>query len=82
MPDQMLSAPNTPDQDELTAALPEARAHIRDAIRRAEREGISRDALAFALMSEALPRIVHEHGPAWAAEMLAKLAARISAGLV
>jgi hypothetical protein len=80
--DQTCSAGNEPEEYELAARFGEARAHICNAIRRAERDGISGDALAFALMSEALPRIVHEHGPAWAAEMLAKLADRIGAGLV
>ncbi len=78
----MFSAPNQPDEDRLASGFAEARTHVQGALRHAEREGISSETLAFALMSEALPRIVHTHGPAWTAEMLAKLAHRIGAGLV
>jgi hypothetical protein len=60
----------------------EARAHVRNAIRRAESAGISNQTLAFALIGEALPHIVHEYGPAWAAEVLTRLAQRIRAGLI
>ena len=60
----------------------DARAHVRSAIRHAESEGISSETFAFALMSEALPCIVHQHGPLWTAEMLTKLAQRIATGLV
>lgn len=80
--DETCSARNEREEHEPAARFGEARAHIASAIRRAERDGISGETLAFALMSEALPRIVHTHGRAWAAEMLAKLAHRIRAGLV
>ena len=47
----------------------------------AEADGISSEVLALALISEALPPIVHEHGPIWAATVLMKLARRLRAGL-
>jgi hypothetical protein len=59
----------------------EARAHVRNAVRCAEADGIPSEALALALISEALPPIVHEHGPIWAATVLMKLARRLRAGL-
>jgi len=58
----------------------EARAHVRNAVRCAEADGISSETLALALIGEALPPIVHEHGPIWAATVLMKLARRLRAG--
>ena len=59
----------------------EARVHVQNAVRRAEADGISSETLALALIGEALPPIVHEHGPLWAAAVLMKLARRLRAGL-
>jgi hypothetical protein len=59
----------------------EARVHVRNAVKRAEADGISSETLALALIGEALPPIVHEHGPIWAATVLMKLARRLRAGL-
>jgi hypothetical protein len=58
----------------------EARVHVRNAVKRAEADGISSETLALALIGEALPPIVHEHGPIWAATVLTKLARRLRAG--
>ena len=58
----------------------EATAHVRNAVRCAEADGISSEVLALALISEALPPIVHEHGPIWAATVLMKLARRLRGG--
>jgi hypothetical protein len=69
------------DEDELPARFREARTHVQAAVRRAESDGVPGKALGLALMSEALPRIVKEHGRAWAATVLTRLAERISAGL-
>jgi hypothetical protein len=81
--DPDLSSPRNNRQDEQRAArFDEARGHVRSAIRRAESAGISKETLAFALISEALPHIVGEHGPAWTAEVLTRLAQRIRAGVV
>jgi len=59
----------------------EARAHVRRAVKCAEADGISSETLALALIGEALPPIVHKHGPIWAATVLMKLARRLRAGL-
>ncbi|WP_159010749.1 hypothetical protein [Bradyrhizobium sp. S69] len=59
----------------------EARVHVRNAVKRAEADGISSETLALALIGEALPPIVHEHGPMWAATVLMQLARRLRAGL-
>ena len=48
-------------------------------MRCAEADGISSETLALALIGEALPPIVHEHGPIWAATVLMKLARRLRA---
>ena len=80
--DKTSSARNERDEEQLPAGFGEARAHVRNAIKRAERDGILSETLGLALLSEALPRIVHEHGPAWTAEVLARLAQRIDAGSV
>ena len=58
----------------------EARAHVRNAMRCAEADGISRDIFALALIGEALPPIVDQHGSVWAARVLMKLARRLRAG--
>jgi hypothetical protein len=58
----------------------EARAHVRNAVRCAEADGIPSETLALALIGEALPPIVNQHGPIWAATVLIKLAHRLSAG--
>jgi hypothetical protein len=54
---------------------------VRNAVRCAEADGISSETLALALIGEALPPIVHEHGPIWTATVLMKLARRLRAGL-
>jgi hypothetical protein len=75
--------PGPDDVSELQTAFrfDEARVHIRNAVKRAEADGISSETLALALIGEALPPIVHERGPIWAAAVLTKLARRLRAGL-
>jgi hypothetical protein len=78
------ATPSGPDNfSELQTAfrLDEARVHVQNAVRRAEADGISSETLALALIGEALPPIVHEHGPIWAATVLMKLARRLRTGL-
>ena len=65
------------DEDELAALFQEARTYVQAAIERAESQGIPSEALGLALMGEALPRIVKEHGLAGAAAVLTKLANRV-----
>jgi hypothetical protein len=68
-------------QPRTASRLDEARVHVRNAVKRAEADGISSETLALALIGEALPPMVHEHGPLWAATVLMKLAHRLRAGL-
>ncbi len=87
----MKSSPATPDAtlsgldnfsgQQTALRFDEARAHVRNAVRCAKADGISSETLALALIGEALPPIVHEHGPIWAATVLMKLARRLRAGL-
>ena len=76
-----LSDPGHFGEQQTALRFDEARAHVRNAVRRAEADGISSETLALALIGEALPPIVHEHGPIWAATVLMKLAGRLRAGL-
>jgi hypothetical protein len=69
--------PDENDEDELVALFHEARTHVQTAIERAESQGVASNALGLALLSEALPRIVKEHGLAGAAAVLTELANRI-----
>jgi hypothetical protein len=76
-----LSGPDHFSEQQTALRFDEARAHVRNAVRCAEADGISSETLALALIGEALPPIVHEHGPIWAATVLMKLARRLRAGL-
>jgi hypothetical protein len=76
-----LPGPNDVSELQTAFRFDEARMHIRNAVKRAEADGISSETLALALIGEALPPIVHERGPIWAAAVLTKLARRLRAGL-
>ena len=76
-----LSGPDNFSERQTAFRFDEAGADVRNAVRCAETAGISSETLALALISEALPPIVHEHGPIWAATVLMKLARRLRAGL-
>ena len=76
-----LSGPDNVSELQPAFRFDEARVHVRNAVKRAEADGISSETLALALIGEALPPIVHEHGPLWAAKILMKLARRLRAGL-
>ena len=76
-----LPGPETVSEWQTAFRFDEARVHVRNAVKRAEADGISSETLALALIGEALPPIVHEHGPIWAATVLMKLARRLRAGL-
>src|ERR1700730_15810 len=76
-----LSGPENFSEQQTAFRFDEARAHVRNAVRCAEADGISSETLALALIGEALPPIVHKHGPIWAATVLMKLARRLNAGL-
>nr|HEV8009844.1 hypothetical protein [Bradyrhizobium sp.] len=79
--DATLSDPDNFSEPKTAFRFDEARAHVRNAVRCAEADGISSETVALALIGEALPPIVHEHGPIWAAAVLMKLARRLRAGL-
>src|ERR1700679_2609679 len=79
--DAMLSGPDNFSEQQTAFRFDEARLHVRNAVRCAQADGISSETLALALIGEALPPIVHEHGPIWAAAVLIKLARRLRAGL-
>ena len=76
-----LPGPDNVSEPQAAFRFDEARVHVRNAVKRAEADGISSETLALALIGEALPPIVHEHGPLWAATILMKLARRLRAGL-
>jgi hypothetical protein len=78
--DAALSGPDNFCEPRTAFRFDEARAHVRNAVRCAEADGIPSETLALALIGEALPPIVHEHGPVWAATVLTKLARRLRAG--
>jgi len=75
------AGPDSLSKQQAAFRFDEARTHVRNAVRCAEADGISSETLALALIGEALPPIVHEHGPIWAATVLMKLARRLHAGL-
>jgi hypothetical protein len=75
------SGPDNSREQQTAFRFDEARAHVRNAVRCAEADGISTETLALALIGEALPSIVREHGPIWVATVLVKLARRLRAGL-
>ena len=71
-----------PAHDDMDAAVApprfdEARNHMRVAIERIERAGISAETLHAVLMTETLPRLIHEHGPLWVAAMLAQFSSAL-----
>jgi hypothetical protein len=77
----MLPGPDNVSELRTAFRFDEARVHVRNAVKRAEADGISSETLALALIGEAIPPMVHEHGPIWAATVLMKLARRLRAGL-
>jgi hypothetical protein len=82
LPPNLSSACDQKWDGQSAARYDEARALVQDTIRRADKAGISRQTLVFALIGEALPHLVREHGPAWASEVLTRLAQRIRSGLI
>jgi hypothetical protein len=76
-----LSSPDNFSEQQTAFRFDDARAHVRNAVSCAEADGIPGETLALALIGEALPPIVRQHGPIWAAAVLVKLARRLRAGL-
>ena len=75
--EEMLHAPEEMDASVVPPRFKEARDHIRAAIECVERAGIPAETLQAVLMSEALPRLIHEHGPLWVAAMLAQFSSEL-----
>ena len=75
--EEMLHAPEEIDASVVPPRFDEARDHIRAAIERIERTGISTETLHAVLMSETLPRLIQQHGPLWVAAMLAQLSSAL-----
>jgi hypothetical protein len=74
---EILRAPDEMDATVEPPRFDEACNHIGSAIERIERAGIPTETLHAALMSETLPRLIHQHGPLWVAAMLAQLSSAL-----
>jgi len=72
--DEMLSAPDRVDDSHLPPRFAETRTALRDAIKHLEAKGVSNGTIVMAMLSETLPRMVYERGPAGAAATLSKIA--------
>ena len=66
----------------MPARFDEAHASMRDEIARLAAAGVPELTLVAVMLSEAIPRMVHENGPEWAAAVLTNLASNISPGAV
>ena len=78
--DRMLAAPDDIAPSRLPPRFKEARTAFVKAIARLEAAGIPNETLVVVMLTQMLPRMVHENGPAWAAATLAKLANDIGVG--
>ena len=75
--EELLHTPEEMDASVVPPRFDEARDHIGLAIERIERAGIPAETLHAVLMSETLPRLIHEHGPLWVAAMLAQFSSAL-----
>jgi hypothetical protein len=66
--------------EELMAAGDVARSAFVETIARLEAIGVPNHTLVTVMLTQMLPRMVHQNGPQWTAATLAKLACDISAG--
>ena len=78
--DRMLAAPDEINQSHLPPRFREARAAFIDTIARLEATGIPSQTLVTVMLTQMLPRMVHQNGAEWTAATLAKLARDIGAG--
>ena len=70
-----MDAPDEVAPHNLPPRFGEARvAAVAHVLARLESEGIPAETLVMVMMAEALPRMVHQNGPEWAAAMLTRLA--------
>jgi hypothetical protein len=75
--EELLHPPEEMDPPGVPPGFDEARNHIRLAVERIERVGIPAETLHAVLMSEALPRLIDQHGPLWVAAMLAQFSSAL-----
>jgi len=78
--DRMLEAPNEVHPDHLPPRFKEARSMLIETLVKMKSKGILNDTMVAVMLSEMLPRTVHQNGPLWAATMLAKPAQSIRDG--
>jgi hypothetical protein len=78
--DRLLTAPDEVNQSHLPPRFREARAVFVDTIARLEAAGIPNETLFTVMLTQMLPRMVHQNGPAWAAATPVKLARDIGGG--
>jgi hypothetical protein len=72
--DRLLDAPDEVAPHNLPPRFGEARVAVAHVLARLESEGIPAETLVMVMMAEALPRMVHQNGPEWAAAMMTRLA--------
>lgn len=78
--DRMLAAPDEINPSRLPPGFMEARTAVAETLARLETAGIPSETLVTVLLTQMLPRMVHQNGPAWTAGILAKLANDIGGG--
>jgi hypothetical protein len=78
--DRMLAAPDEIAPSRLPPRFTEARTAVMETIARLETIGIPNETLVAVMLTQMLPRMVHQNGPVWTAAMLAKLAQDVSTG--
>ncbi|HUN98686.1 MAG TPA: hypothetical protein VMU69_20935 [Bradyrhizobium sp.] len=78
--DRMIAAPDEINQAHLPPRFNEARAAFLALIVQLEAVGIPNETLVVVMLTQMLPRMVHQNGPEWTAATLAKLAHDIGAG--
>src|SRR5262245_40008578 len=78
--DRMRAVPDEIDTSQLPTRFKEAQATIAHTIMSLEEAGVPDSTLVAALVAELLPRLVHLHGPEWAAAVLARVAYSVGSG--
>lgn len=80
--DRMLAAPEGIDARYLPPRFNEARELLRETLAAMEGRGIPGDTVMTVMLSETVPRMTFERGPAWTAATLNKLAQNIALGTI
>lgn len=79
---QILAASDEIGERRAPARFDEARASMRDEIARLTAAGVPDLTLVAVMLTEMIPRMVHENQPEWAASVLTHLASNIRSGAV